>query len=594
MEKLIEFAKKYYVKELFFIFAACSVMFFLFYGKMDAYLVDVGRETYIPWQMLKGKLLYKDIFNVYGPLGYQINAVLYAIFGVNLKTLYFAGFTNTILILFSVFYIAKLFVDRTTALCCSGLALFVCAFSHGFFNFIFVYSYNAVYALSGFLLSLLFALLYVKEKNTKNLVLAFLFAGFSFANKIEDLPYFCLLFLMLPFLLKKDWKKYIYAACAFFAFPLVSFGVLFIQGVGIQDFINSFDLIKKLVDAPSTTYFYYNYGIYFNILSVKETFVSLIKLLFVAAFPFTILYLINFFAHKYLNKSFFKHLAGFASLVCVIYFVIKNLKFILSFYVELFCWAGMACIVILSVFAGYLAFLILYRKLDFNQISVKNKMFIFLTLSALCVSFKGLFSVIITCYGTFTLTVLFLPIVIFAVKYVSEIFPSDLVNVRFAWVKAVQWLCVAGMITCFSLNFMKIVVQKAYTLNTSQGRITIRDVYPAQDKLIDYISKNTPEDAKIVVLPEGAIINFLTQRDSDNRYYYLIPGNVEIFTQAKIVKDFEKNPPDYFLLSNLIYGVYNKGDFCSYAHDVCEFIGQNYKPEISVTGDINMTLYKKK
>ena len=64
MEKFIEFIKKSYIKEILLILAASFFMFFLFYGKYDSYLVDVGREAYIPWQMLKGKLLYKDNSNI--------------------------------------------------------------------------------------------------------------------------------------------------------------------------------------------------------------------------------------------------------------------------------------------------------------------------------------------------------------------------------------------------------------------------------------------------------------------------------------------------------------------------------------------------
>ena len=116
MEKFIEFAKKYNLAQLLLIFTVCLVLFVLYFGKQGAYMVDVGREAYIPWQMLQGKLLYKDIYNVYGPLGYQINTVAYALFGVHLNTLYFMGFLNSLIILFSTFYISKLFLPTTQRL----------------------------------------------------------------------------------------------------------------------------------------------------------------------------------------------------------------------------------------------------------------------------------------------------------------------------------------------------------------------------------------------------------------------------------------------------------------------------------------------
>ena len=90
VKKFCEISKKYNLLEITLIFIVSLFLFFIFYAKQGVYLVDVGRETYIPWQMLEGKLLYKDLYNVYGPLGYQINALIFLIFGV------IAGIKNAI------------------------------------------------------------------------------------------------------------------------------------------------------------------------------------------------------------------------------------------------------------------------------------------------------------------------------------------------------------------------------------------------------------------------------------------------------------------------------------------------------------------
>lgn len=591
MEKFIEFTKKYYIKEILLILAASFFMFFLFYGKYDSYLVDVGREAYIPWQMLKGKLLYKDIFNVYGPLGYQINAIAFALFGVNLNTLYWMGFANSLIILFSVFFISKQFVSRSLSLALTGMILVVCAYTRGFFNFIFLYSYNAVYALSGFLLSLLFALFYIRSRKTHNLVLSFLFAGFSFANKIEDLPYFCLLFLLLPLWLKQDWKKYLYAAGAFLVFPVISFGVLLLQGVSVKDLSDAFMLIKKLIEAPATNYFYHTYGLYFNPLSFNTTLIFGFKVLKTIFIPCTGLFLLFYLSEKYFKNSFLKHFAGLTALFFTVYFVSDKLGVIIRSSDSMFCWSGITCIIISAGLAVYFIYLKFVRKIKIREISVQDRMFFFLSLSALSVSFKGLFSVSLACYGTFTFTALILPIVIFLSKYVPCKFSE---NARTAWVNMVQWLCIAVIIGYFAGSFYRLAQQKVYTVKSPQGSITIRDVYPSQNELINYIKEKTPENARIVTLPEGALINFLAQRDSDNMYYYLIPVNIDIFGQDRVLNDFKKNPPDYFLMSDIMYGVYNVGAFCDYASKVCDYIFSEYKPEASVIGTIKFVLYKKK
>jgi len=112
--------------------------------------------------------------------------------------------------------------------------------------------------------------------------------------------------------------------------------------------------------------------------------------------------------------------------------------------------------------------------------------------------------------------------------------------------------------------------------------------------MLKYIKENTPENSRIITMPEGAIINFLTQRDSDSKYYYLMPVNVEIFGEDNILKDFEKNPPDYFLLNDFTYTVYNTGALCNFAPKTCDFIDKNYASELKISGPISFILYKKK
>lgn len=590
MEKFINFAKKYCIAELLLIFAVSAFLFFLFYGKQDVYLVDVSREAYIPWQVLKGQVLYKDIFNVYGPLGYQINAVLYFLFGINLNTLYFAGFINSLVILFTVFHTVKLFADKKTSLAVTGLVMFVCVYAQNFFNFIFTYSYNAVYALSGFLLSLFFALLYIKEKKTKNLILAFLFAGFSFANKIEDLPYFCFLFLMLPFWLKKDWKKYLYATAAFFLFPVLSFVILMIQGAGFSDFFNAAVLIKKLVNAPATTYFYYAYGLYFNPHAVKIVLIMVLKAIKILWIPFVILFLFNYLGN-FIEKKFFKIVLSILLFLFSLYVVINNFSIISVYYNSIFCWIGIACLFILGICFICIVYKILIQKVKTTHIPTDDKMFLFLLLSALSVSLKGLFDVVITCYGTFTLTALIMPFIVFLNVYIPRKMPKKLQN---SWILTIIYFCIMAMAACLSYNIFRIVTVDYYTVNTPKGLITIRDVYPKQNELIKYITENIPQDARLLAIPEGAIINFLSQRDSDNKYYYLIPVNIEIFGQDRILADIQKNPPDYVLLNDMVYGVYHNGSFCSYAPKICNFIKKEYTQEQIFFGLVNMSLLKKR
>lgn len=591
MEKFIEFAKKYCLKEIGILFVVSLILYVLFYAKYDIYLIDVSREAYLPWQMLKGQVLYKDIFNVYGPLGYQINAIAYAILGIKLNTLYLMGFLNSIVILFTTFFIGKLFVDKKTALCISGLTLFVCVYAKNFFNFIFVYSYSAVYALSGFLLSLLAVLFYIRDRKKLYLTLSFFFAGFAFANKIEYLPYFIFLFLSLPFFAKKDWKQYLYSAGAFMLMPVISFGVLILQGVSFKELFDSAVLIKKLINAPVTNYFYYNFGLYFNPPMVWDG-VRLLMAMLKTAIPFAfVLYGLNFLCKRYSANKFLMIATNLFILIASLVIIIDKYSLLYNMYAGIFAWVGLAMLIILPVVSIVCLYQLYKNKFDFESIDVKDKMFLFMTTASILVSLKGFFSVFLTCYGTFNLAAMFLPFVIFFVQYIPKISKYIDKDVLSA---VIQNLCIAVMMAFLIMALYRIGEGKFTVVKQPRGSIFMRNLYGKQNELIEYIRDNTAKDAKVVTIPEGAIINFLAERDTDNKYYYLIPVNVQIFGEEKIYNDFRNNPPDYFLLNELLYSVYKKGAFCSYTRSVCDFIKSDYIPVYETEAPIGFTLYKYK
>src|SRR5574344_1546883 len=84
---------------IFAILLLFFTLFKIFYGYLGDFLFDCGREAYFPLEVLKGKVLYKDIFDNYGPFSYQFNAVLYYLMGVSLNTLRMAGAATSIVIL---------------------------------------------------------------------------------------------------------------------------------------------------------------------------------------------------------------------------------------------------------------------------------------------------------------------------------------------------------------------------------------------------------------------------------------------------------------------------------------------------------------
>ena len=100
-----------FLKSDYFVISIIAVIFisfaYIFWGTQGLFSIDTGREFYIPQQMLNGEVLYKDIFNIYGALSYQINAILFAIFGTKITTLYSTGLFNSFIIIIILYFLLK-------------------------------------------------------------------------------------------------------------------------------------------------------------------------------------------------------------------------------------------------------------------------------------------------------------------------------------------------------------------------------------------------------------------------------------------------------------------------------------------------------
>ena len=66
-------------------------------------------------------------------------------------------------------------------------------------------------------------------------------------------------------------------------------------------------------------------------------------------------------------------------------------------------------------------------------------------------------------------------------------------------------------------------------------------------------ARKLPEETTFIVAPEGVMLNYLARRNNSSRYYSFIPFEVELYGEETIIADFNKNPPDYFIiqLSNI-------------------------------------------
>lgn len=129
--------------------ATGAIMVGLSWRKWAEPIIDFGHELYIPWQLSEGKLLYRDIAHLYGPLSQYFNAACFRLFGVSLTTLIVVNLCLLAGLATMIHRLLAHAADRLAATAAVLVLLLVFAFSQyssvGNYNFVCPYSHEATH-----------------------------------------------------------------------------------------------------------------------------------------------------------------------------------------------------------------------------------------------------------------------------------------------------------------------------------------------------------------------------------------------------------------------------------------------------------------
>lgn len=536
-----------YIILLLVILVATVIATYAHHGHL---LIDCGREAYYPTQILLGKVLYKDILNIYGPFSYFFNAILFKLFGINLNILYIAGCVSAALIASFIYLIAKRFLPPFLSFSIAAFTIFLGVLTHYVSNFIFPYSYAMLYGLVAFLLSVLFLLKYEENKNNFNLYLSSFFAGLCLVNKYEFLPYFIVIIYAIIKVKPLNFKQYFYTIFSLLFMPILCFGILFLQGLGTNEIVNSMLLFKQLAQSQTLQYFYHRQGVYFSPKFIKLELIATGK---------TILALAGF-------------LTGFNAKNKIL----SQILIILSSYL-IIMWTNPLSFSLIPI----LILILVITDLK----NLKNNLPLqLLVLSAVCFSLKEFWGLIIANYGVYFIGFLLITII----SLIKDKFSNKGINYKAIGIYL--------MLSATVLSFNNLKGHKELPITTPRGKIYAEtSLASSSNALINYINKNTKKTDTIVILPEGAMINFLTQRPTDNYYTSLIPLYVEVFGGDNIINHFKKTKPEYIIFNNWNTSEYYFSYICQdYAVSFCDFVAKNYKEEKVIGDDFRYLIYKRK
>jgi hypothetical protein len=172
--------------------------------------IDSGREMYVPVEILRGKLLFRDIWYQYGPLTPYIQAFAFTLFGPKLNVLYVTGLVLVISSALLLFEIGRNFELKPLAAMAPALFLLAESYHPSIFNFIFPYSYAASMGACFGLACLLFTVRYAIAGQLRWLVLAAFCTSLALLTK-QEFGITCLVVLgfetLAPCCAQRSWHK---------------------------------------------------------------------------------------------------------------------------------------------------------------------------------------------------------------------------------------------------------------------------------------------------------------------------------------------------------------------------------------------------
>lgn len=583
---------------LYFILLNC-----LYGNHLSFPIIDIGHQLYLPEAMTKGKVLFKDLFdNIYCPLAYQINAIFYKIFENNIFSVKLIGSLNALLIVYLLYGISRIFTSKSIS---SVIIIFIitsCVFSQWELNYIFPSSYPLIYAYSTFLASVFFLFLYKKTFKTIHFQISWLFVGISMAFKYEFIPYVFVLLFYTHFFLKKQKisKQIVLSSFMLFLMPiLLSFSALFFQGVSLKLLLLRLHEIKSYAISPAQQYLYYNCtGLYPN----KEHFMWALQSFQHSFLGLFLMVLTLYVGFSILCKNNMKTISLFL-LLCTISYIFFDFEFSLNYFYSLL-WLPY---VILFIFLALITTSIIKKKKCYDE------NYLLLIICSIISALKSLFLMPFNSYGVFAIPLLFICFSVFIVEYI----PNKIEFIKKDYLQKSFFIAVVFLI-CISLYYSNILSRNAILLKTHKGDIYSNTVEPnyemvisnsfvpkksetlALNETLDYINKNINQKASILVIPEGSIINFLTDHPVGSMYDVLVPSYWQALGDNKIIFDIKKNSPDYIIINSRFVSEYGYHYFCDdYGIKTCNYIKSKYKKEAEISRHLNdkdfynMIIYKK-
>ena len=539
-------------------------------------IIDFGLQLYLPWRIDQGAVLYRDLHYLSGgPLSQYFNALLFKIIGVSFCTLIFANLAITAAMLVLIYRRFLAAADRWTATTiCLGIVL-VFAFNEyvgvGNYNYIAPYSHELFH---GLVLSIL-AVMLLSDWINKQRVRHALAAGFCFGLVFLTKPEIFLALaavvataFVLFHVTRRRMDFAVKSAAAFLMAAVIPALGFFLYFLSVEDWRASLHSTAFawaplwLTPVANSPFYQWCAGLDAPVVHLRQ----------MAIHFFCVALLVALYARLFQRGT------GLGSKRITWLVLVVPLLAAAGWFNWLNCGAALPLL-------GLAACVLLFKNYQILSVERETAFPLLWSVFGLVLLAKlGLFSRIWH-YG-FALAMPAAVTAIYLFFWLLPVLLEKKYDVNPRPFRLAVWL---ALMIGFGILFRGSESwYAAKTLAVGQGgdRIYAFDprLNPAGDGVnlaLAWIGKNVPRDGTLAVLPEGTVINYLSQRVNPTPCLDWTPTVLTAFGQAGMTAAFETNPPDYLCLmerDTSEFGVGYFGHSPGYGVELMQWIGKNYQP----------------
>jgi hypothetical protein len=539
--------------------------------------IDCGRELYVPLEVLRGKLVYRDFWYPYGPLTPYVEAVLVAEFGRHLAVFYLFGLTVTLASALFLFELGRMLAGVAIGTA-AALALILQGFEPWAFNFIFPYAYAATLGLAFGLLCVLLTLKYVSNGSGGHLALASLAAGLALLCKQEvGISCFTMLALTIALeaLLRNSFRLLLIriAQCS----PGATLSTI-VYGYFFSKLTTAFVLENWL--GPPGPYFAAKYGktLYAGF-GMRLAPLEIIALLISAALALRLWY---WLARLCLKPQGYRWLIAIAVLPLIVRVATFSEPWshslawhLLNVVYDIFVYPRGMYFIALS----YLLYTLYLIYEDHHDARLLGRAAV--SIFAVTLAVRVLAQVTILGYSIYYATPLFLIFLLAVNDVIGAATASDS-----AQRPAVRNLLLAIEVVALATLIVPVKDWRTAKLKTSWGTVYLspNDAGVAR-WMLDFISEQKRLGKRIVIVPEAPIMYALTGTEAPSRWYTLLPGFLSTQQEQNYVGELERSEPEYVIVTARNFEEYGSPRFgFDFDREVFGWIKANYR-ETDQVGD---------